>query len=254
MIRIDNLSAGYGSGNIINGISASADAGQLIVLLGPNGCGKSTLIKTLIGVLNRSSGDIFINGTDIKTWSNRERARQIAYLSQARTTLSGMSVHDVVELGRAPHRGRLGKISSDGQAAIKAAILKADIQDYKDRLVSELSGGEQARVLLARALAVDTPVLLADEPTAALDPFYQITMMQTLKAEAGNGKLVIVALHDLALAYHYADQIWMIKDGCLVQTGAPKDVLIDNVLSDVFGIHVPKDGFAIPSISDAVRP
>jgi len=252
MIKIEHLSSGYGSDDIIKDISASATVGQLIILLGPNGSGKSTLIKTLAGILNPTSGQVFISGSDIRSWSNRDRAKQMAYLSQTRTTLPGMSVYDVVELGRAPHRGRLGKISVAGQSAITAAIEKAEIQDYKDRQVSDLSGGEQARVLLARALAVNASTLLADEPTAALDPYYQITMMQALKTEAETGKLVIVALHDLALAHHYADQIWMMKDGALVQTGTPATVLRDDILLDVFGIHLPKDGFAIPTVPRAV--
>lgn len=246
MIRSDKISAGYGGKTVIKDISLQAEGGQLIVLLGPNGCGKSTLLKTMVGILTPVTGHIEINE---KQLLGKARAKEMAYLSQTRFAAPSMTVRDVIELGRVPHRGRLEKISEVGQAAIKNAMEKTQVTDFVDRPLSELSGGEQARVLLARALAVDAPILLADEPIAALDPFYQLSMMDILKAEAARGKLVIAALHDLALANQFADQIWLMSAGEIKYSGIPKDVLNSDNLETVFGIKKPAAGFHILSRS-----
>ncbi len=250
MIEFGNLSAGYGSRDILHGVSAKAKSGEFIALLGPNGSGKSTLLKTLTGILTPSSGTIHINGENHKNLALKARARQISYLAQSREAAPAMTVNDIVRLGRAPYRGALGKISADGEAAIHSALARTQSTDFANRRFDSLSGGEQARVLLARALAVGAPVLLADEPIAALDPFYQLTMMEILKAEAASGKTVIAALHDLSLAAQFASRVWVMQEGEIVANGPPVTALTDRVLKDVFSIKAPKSGFRTLELSD----
>ncbi len=250
MISFDNLSAGYGSRDVLQGVSAKADAGDFIALLGPNGSGKSTLLKTLTGIISPASGHITMQGQDLSTLKLKTRARNIAYLAQSREAAPAMTVNDVVRLGRAPYRGALGRISEDGEAAIHSSLARTQSTDFIDRRFDSLSGGEQARVLLARALAVGAPVLLADEPIAALDPFYQLTMMEILKAEAASGKTVIAALHDLPLAAQFASRVWIMQEGKIVANGPPVTALTDKVLKYVFNIKAPKGGFKALELSN----
>ena len=243
MIKFENLSSGYGPCDVLQSISAKANPGELIALIGPNGCGKSTLLKTLCGIITPTSGTITVGDKNLSDLSLKIRARHISYLAQFREALPSMSVEDVVRLGRAPYRGSLGKMSSDGEAAIASALTRTQSDIFEGRRFDSLSGGEQARVLLARALTVEAPVLLADEPIAALDPFYQLSMMEILKAEALSGRTVITALHDLALAAQFADRIWMMHQGKIIADGTPEDVLNAKNLKTVFGIKLPKGGF-----------
>ena len=243
MMSFKNLSAGYGNRDVLKNLSASAKAGEFIALIGPNGCGKSTLLKTLCGLIKPSTGEVKIDGTPLSAIPLKKRARAIAYLAQSREALPAMRVKDVIKLGRAPYRGGLGKISEDGQSAIKAAIAKTQSEAFIERRFDSLSGGEQARVLLARALIVQAPVLLADEPIAALDTFYQLSMMDILKAEAESGKTVIAALHDLSLAAQFATRIWVMHQAEIVADDTPKDALSEDTLAKVFGIRAPKGGF-----------
>jgi len=173
----------------------------------------------------------------------------ISYLAQSRKAMPAMSVQDVVNLGRAPYRGTLGKISSEGHMAIEKALSKTQSDVFAQRRFDGLSGGEQARVLLARALAVEAPILFADEPIAALDPFYQISMMEILKAEAESGKTVITALHDLSLAAQFASRIWVMHQGKIVMNETPKTALSKDILKTVFGIRAPVGGFRPLEIS-----
>lgn len=243
MMHFNALSSGYGPCDVLQSVSAQAEAGEFIALIGPNGCGKSTLLKTLCGIILPSSGSISIGDKALKDLPLKTRARHIAYLAQSREALPSMSVEEVVRLGRAPYRGALGKISPEGEAAIASALLRTQSDIFKSRRFDSLSGGEQARVLLARALAVQAPVLLADEPISALDPYYQLSMMEILKAEATSGKTVITALHDLSLAAQFADRIWMMHQGKIIADGKAQDVLNTENLKTVFGIKLPQGGF-----------
>lgn len=243
MIGFDNLCAGYGPCDVLQRISAEAKPGELIALMGPNGCGKSTLLKTLCGIVPVSSGSIMVGDNALSKLPLKARARTIAYLAQSREALPSMTVEEVVRLGRAPYRGALGQISPEGEAAIKSALSRTQSDPFKSRRFDSLSGGEQARILLARALCVQAPILLADEPIAALDPFYQLSMMLMLKAEAVSGKTVVTALHDLSLAAQFADRIWMMHQGKIIADGTPDDVLNSENLKTVFGIKRPEGGF-----------
>lgn len=249
MLDIHNLCSGYRTKSVLKDISLSAEPGEFIALVGPNGSGKSTLLKTLCGLITPTSGQILIDNQNLTSLPAQSRARKVAYLPQSREAMPRMTVADIIALGRAPYRGTLGKISDTGQAAIGTAAERAQISEFLARQFGHLSGGEQARVLLARMLAVDAPLLLADEPIAALDPYYQISMMETLKSEAGRGKTVITALHDLALAHQFADRIWVMKDGELMADDIPSEALVTEMIKDVFRITPPLGGFHGPTLS-----
>ena len=243
MIEVQRVSAGYGPDNVLQGISASANAGEFIALIGPNGGGKSTLIKTIAGLIKPSAGIVSLNTESVHGMPLKSRAREIAYLAQTREAAPSMTVQEVIRLGRAPYRGALGKISADGETVIGSAISRTQIETLLPRPFNGLSGGEQARVLLARALVVGAPALLADEPIAALDPYYQLSMMQMLRDETRSGTLVIAALHDLALARQFADRIWVMDNGQIVADELPDKALAPGVLRSVFGIKAPEGGF-----------
>ena len=243
MIKFENLSAGYGPCDVVQSVSAKANPGELIALIGPNGSGKSTLLKSLCGIISPTSGEIKVKNNNLLDLPLKMRAKTIAYLAQSREAMQSMSVEDVVRLGRAPYRGRLGKISAEGETAIASALSRTQSDIFKARRFDSLSGGEQARVLLARALSVEAPVLLADEPIAALDPFYQLSMMEILKAETLSGRTIITALHDLALAAQFADRIWMMHQGRIIADGTPEKVLNAENLKTVFGIKLSAGGF-----------
>jgi len=237
ILSIANLSAGYGSREIIHEISAAAKAGEFIALIGPNGSGKSTLLKSIVGIVKPASGRLSFDGQDILSLPPKRRAKSIAYLAQSREAAPAMTVGDIARLGRAPFRGSLGKISPEGQAAISMALSRTDAAQFEDRRFDTLSGGEQARVLLAR------------EPIAALDPYYQITMMDILKSETQAGHTVIAALHDLALATQFADRIWVMHQGRIIADNTPKKALSESVLKTVFGIKAPHGGFKVVSLT-----
>lgn len=243
MIDIQTVSAGYASDNVLQNVNASANSGEFIALIGPNGGGKSTLIKTIAGLIKPNAGSVNLRAESVHSMPLKSRARNIAYLAQTREAAPAMTVQEVIRLGRAPYRGSLGKMTSDGEAVIQSVISRTQIRTFLKRRFDELSGGEQARVLLARALVVGAPMLLADEPIAALDPYFQLSMMQMLKAEAASGILIIAALHDLALAQQFADRIWVMNQGQIVADDAPSKALSSDILKSVFGIKAPQGGF-----------
>ncbi len=243
MISFQSLTAGYGPCNVLQSLSAKAASGEFIALIGPNGCGKSTLLKTLCRVISPRSGRITVGDKNLRDLSLKERAKSIAYIAQSREAMPLMRVEDIVRLGRAPYRGGLGRLTAQDETAIASALAHTQSDKFKTRRFDSLSGGEQARILLARALAVNAPILLADEPIAALDPFYQLSMMEIFKAEAASGKIVIAALHDLSLAAQFADRIWLMHQGRIIANGSPDEVLEAENLKTVFGIKLPKGGF-----------
>lgn len=243
-LSITNLSAGYGQKRVLQDIHATAKAGELIVLLGPNGGGKSTLLKTVAGLLVPTQGTILYGSDDLSQMPAKRRAQTLAYLAQDRQIPRSLTAQDIVTLGRAPYRGALGRLSDAGYSAVNRAFERTQSEAFRDRPMGSLSGGEQARVLLARALSVEAPILLADEPTAALDPYYQITLLEILKKEAQSGKIVIVSLHDLSLACAFADTLWVMSRGHLIAQGPPECALTDAVLKDVFRVTRPAGGFS----------
>lgn len=209
--------------------------GGLIGVVGPNGAGKSTLARALAGLVAHD-GRVLIDGEDARELSRTARARTIAWLPQGQALHWPLTVERLVGLGRLPHLGPLSRIGAADRAAIERAMARTDVLHLKDRDAMTLSGGERARALLARALAVDAPVLITDEPLAALDPLHQIEVMELLADEARVGRLVIAVLHDLTLAARYCARLLLLDDGRLVADGPPRDVLTSARLAEVYGV------------------
>ncbi len=214
-------------------------AGQLTALLGPNGSGKSSLMRGLIGAGPGSIEGLRIGNDPAANLSRMERARRIAFLSQDRIGPGLATVRDVLSLGRHPYGG------ADGAGRLHAIAERLDLAALMTARFGTLSGGQQARVLLGRALIVDAPVLLADEPTASLDAAFALKIMAELRAEARAGRTVIVSCHDLPLARRFCDRALVLKDGAARAHGPMDKVLSAAVLDDAFGLREGPEGFEV---------
>lgn len=230
------LSVRLGRHAAVRDVDVTLAPGMLVGIVGPNGAGKSTLIRALLGLIRPQAGRVLIDGQDVATLNRRVIARAIAYLPQGQTLHWPLLVERLVALGRLPHLGPLSRLSADDAAAVDAAMLRADVQHLQGRVATELSGGERARVLLARALAVGARGLIVDEPLAALDPGHQIDVMELLRSTARDGSLVVTVLHDLTMAARYCDRLLLMDGGAVVADGAPLDVLTPDALDRVYGV------------------
>lgn len=217
---------------VLHGVDLTAQPAQIIALVGPNGCGKSTLLSILAGVREPKSGAVQVNRRPLREFSARELARQRAMVTQTNRVDTPFTVREVVELGRYPWLRT--PQARDSEQIITAAIDACEITDLVDRPFPELSGGQQARVSLARALAQDTPVLLLDEPTAALDIGHTEQVLKILRARADAGRTVVLVVHDLSLAAAYADRIALMKDGRLLATGSVDEVMTAELLTETY--------------------
>jgi iron complex transport system ATP-binding protein len=221
---------------VLNDVTLALSPGHLVALVGPNGAGKTTLLRALAGLVP-SDGAIHVGGDALSALPLRERARRFGYLPQGHIVHWPLAARDIVALGRYPHGATdPGRLTPRDSEAVLRAMQAADVVEFGGRRVTELSGGERSRVALARVLAVEAPVILADEPTASLDPRHQIDVMKTLRTAADQGTLVIVVTHDLGLAARFADTVLVLSEGRLVSQGAPSQALSEQVMGDVFRI------------------
>tara|TARA_R110002111_G_scaffold199828_1_gene265267 strand:+ start:42707 stop:43474 length:768 start_codon:yes stop_codon:yes gene_type:complete len=233
-LRAANITVQLSEKTILSGINVDFKAGQLTGLVGPNGAGKSTLLRALAGLQTVSSGQVLFGEQSIQDMAPLNKAKKIAYLPQTHECHWPLPVERVVLLGRHPHNDG-HHVSDKSLQAVKEAIAEADIGHLVGRPVNELSGGERARVMLARALATQSDILLADEPIVSLDPRHQIDVMALLQSLARKGKTVIVVLHELHLAMRYCQQLVLLESGKNVTEGSPIDVLTAKNLRDVYG-------------------
>jgi len=228
-LAAENLTLVRGGRTVVTGLGAALVPGQITAIVGPNGAGKSSLLLGLAGLLQPAEGCVTLDDRPLKALALRERAQAIGYLPQAPDIAWDVAVENLVALGRLPWRDR-------GTAAVEAALAALSLEALRHRPVSQLSGGERARVLLARVLAGEPRWILADEPLAALDLAHQLSLIAHLKACARAGQGVVVVVHDLAIAMNHADRVVVLQDGQLVADAAPAAALAPPVIAKVWGV------------------
>lgn len=237
MLEATALTVSLGRRPVLRGVDARVRPGELLALTGPNGAGKSTLLRTLCGLLPAVEGVVAWNGRPLADMRLAERARAFAFLPQGREVNWPVQVRRLVELGRLPRLGPLSRPAPADAEAVERALAAADVTHLAERVTTDLSGGERARVLLARALAVDAPVLLADEPTAGLDPRHALEVMAVFRRLADAGAAVVVSTHELPLAAEGCDRVLLLADGRVVADGPPAEALAPERLREVYGVE-----------------
>jgi len=236
-LRARGVSVTLGGRAVLRDVDLRANPGEVLALLGPNGAGKSTLLKALAGLLPYE-GRVEIAGVDVASLSPRMRAKRISYVPQRSLLRSALSVEEVVALGRYVHGGSFGGISKSDKEAIDHALETAHADVLRDRIFTQLSVGEQQRVLLARALASDAPILFLDEPTAALDVGEGMAVLRLIRKLAARQHTLIVVLHDLADARSTTDRALLLKDGRVVEQGDTREVVSPEPIRAVYGVKL----------------
>ena len=226
-----------GARRVLRGIDLSVTSGEIVAVIGANGAGKSTLLKAMSGLIAPDEGVVTLGGQPLAELDARALGREIAYLPQERAVHWPLTVRRLVALGRLPFRSRVAAPSLEDRDAIEEAMAAMDVTAFADRAVTELSGGERARVLLARALAQRPRFLVADEPTTGLDPAHGLTLFAQFVRMAAEGRAVVVALHDLSLAARYCDRALLLKDGTTLALGTARAVLTPQHLAQAYGVR-----------------
>ncbi len=237
MIELQGLCVGHPGQAVLENITLSFQPGQVLILLGPNGCGKSTLLRTAMGLQPKTGGQVLLDGVPREKRSAREIARKAAYLAQSRT-VPNITARRMVLHGRFPYLTFPRRYRPQDHEAARRALEWADASDVADRPMQELSGGQRQKVYLAMALAQDTETILMDEPTTYLDVGHQLDVMDVARRLAGQGKAVVVVLHDLCLAMRSADEIAVLSEGRLAALGTPEAVYASGILDKVFAIKL----------------
>ena len=233
---VRDLGVRLGAREALRGVTVRVEQGEAVALVGPNGAGKTTLLRALAGLVPHS-GAVHLGGWPVRRMAPRERARRVALVRQQTSLGVDFTVREVVALGRAPYLGPAARLGDVDRAAVEAALAATDLASFAERPARRLSGGEQQRVMLAQALAQDTPALLLDEPTAHLDVRHQLDLLGRVAALAGSGRTVVAALHDLERAAAFAGRLLVLSEGRLVADGPPASVLTAALLADVFGVR-----------------
>jgi iron complex transport system ATP-binding protein len=237
VISLDDVSVSFGATTVLDGISLEVPEGQFLALVGPNGAGKTTLLRTANGLLVPDSGRVTVDGGDVAELSTKAVGRRVATVPQATSVAFEFDVEDVVAMGRTPHRSRFSPADTADREAVEAALERTDTAQFADRSIDSLSGGERQRVLLARALAQETPTLLLDEPTASLDINHQVRTLSLARKLADEGKTIVAAIHDLELAARFCDNMALLAGGDIVAAGPPEEVLTAERLETAFGVR-----------------
>ena len=253
-LRIDELEVRLSRRPVLRKVSMTAEAGEVVGLIGPNGAGKTTLLRAAAGLLPLSTGQIRLFGRALGDWSQAERARALAYLPQARGAVWRITVADLVRLGRLPHRaGWWQGPTAEDQTAVTEALEACDLSALAERPVTELSGGELARAGLARVVATRPSLLLADEPTAGLDPAHCLDVMRLFRRLASEGLAVVTTLHDLNLAGRFCDRLLLLESGRGLAEGSPETVLTPERLRDAYRVEVARATVAGESLVVPLR-
>lgn len=235
MIEISDLSVSFGDTEVFESLSTDIPEGSFLGLVGPNGAGKSTLLRTLSGAVTPDSGTVSIDGVDVEARTSREHSRLVSVVSQDTSLAFSFEVRHFVEMGRTPYRSRFAPPDEVDRARVDRALDRTNTTQFETRSVDELSGGERQRVVLARALAQNTPVILLDEPTASLDVNHQVEILSLVADLAASGKTVVAAIHDLDLAARFCDELLVLAGGSCIDRGPPADVLAAETIDSAFG-------------------
>ncbi|MEU4659920.1 ABC transporter ATP-binding protein [Streptomyces sp. NPDC023723] len=237
-LQTRDLGLGYGEREIISGLDVDLPPGRLTVVVGPNACGKSTLLRAMARLLTPTAGTVLLDGKDIHRTATREVAACLGMLPQSLVAPDAITVADLVGRGRYPHQGWFRRWTAADSEGVAAAMLATDVLELADRSVDELSGGQRQRVWIAMALAQETDILLLDEPTTYLDISHQLDVLDLLTdLNRDRGVTLAVVLHDLNLACRYADHLIAMKAGRVVAEGAPADIVTESLVREVFGLR-----------------
>lgn len=237
MLSAHGLSADLARRPVLESVDFEAPARTITAIIGPNGAGKSTLLRALAGLVPARGGRILLDNLPLSHWNRMELARVLAFVPQERIVHWALDVHSIVALGRLPHQSQGAPEGEADAKAIAQALADMDVAHLADRPVTDISGGELARVLIARALAQDPQVLIADEPAAGLDPAHQLALFRCFTRIAQSGRAVIVALHDLSLAARFCHNIVLLRQGRVIAAGSPESVLETSHLREAYGIE-----------------
>lgn len=236
-VAASGVSIGYGRAIIVRDLDLAIPRGAFTVLLGPNGSGKSTILRALCGLLSPQHGTVLIDGRAIASLPSKEVARRIGVLSQGPSAPEGLTVRDLIQQGRYPHRSLFGRWTAADEAACAEAMTLTGMDAFAERPLDTMSGGERQRAWIAMALAQQTDILLLDEPTTFLDLAHQIEIMDLVADLVHRrGKTVVAVLHDLNQAARYADHMVLLKKGRIIGTGQPAEVMTESAVADVFGV------------------
>lgn len=235
-LRTEGLRLGYGDRTVVERLDLTVPDGAFTAIVGPNACGKSTLLRSLVRLLRPEEGSVLLDGRSIATWRPKAVARELGFLPQGTTTPDGIRVIGLVRRGRYARQSAVGTWTRADDAAVGVAMAAAGIADLADRRVVELSGGQRQRVWVAMVLAQETPYLLLDEPTTFLDIAHQYELLRLLRRLVDDGRTVVAVLHDLNQAARFADHVVAVRDGRVVAAGPPADVVTAPIVEEVFGL------------------
>ncbi len=232
-LHVEDLAVCLGGTRVLEDVSTTVPEGSLVGLVGPNGAGKTTLLRTINATLDPDSGRVTVGGAEVHALDSQAVSRRVATVPQDTAISFDFSVRQVVEMGRYPHRSRFG--ADPDPEAVERAMERAAVADLADRSIDAVSGGERQRVVLARALAQDAPVLVLDEPTASLDVNHQVATLDLVRELVADGRSALAAIHDLNLAARYCDRIVLLAEGSILAAGDPGEVLTESAIGSAFG-------------------
>ncbi|MCQ0091955.1 ABC transporter ATP-binding protein [Roseovarius sp. M141] len=235
-LRAENVTLRYEARVISRDLSLAVPDGAFTAIVGPNACGKSTLLRALARLLSPERGQVVLDGKAISQMPSREVARLLGLLPQQPIAPDGITVADLVARGRFPHQSFLRQWSPQDQEAVAKALAVTGTADLAERPLADLSGGQRQRVWIAMALAQETPILLLDEPTTFLDIVHQVDLLEMLARLNAGGRTIVVVLHELNLAFRYADHVVAMRDGAVVAEGPPSDIVSETLMREVFDL------------------
>ena len=239
MLELKNISAGYGSKTVLDGVTASFEKGKLTSIIGVNGCGKSTLLKAILGILPPSDGEIIIDESKVRELSRNGIAKKIAYLAQGKNT-PDMTTEQMVLHGRFPYLSYPRRYKESDREIAREAMKAVGIAHLAHKPLCELSGGMRQTAYIAMALAQDTDYILLDEPTTHLDIAHQLDLMKILRELADSGKGIITVMHDLPLAFDFSDELAVIHNGNIVAKSSPDDICSSSIIKEIFNIRIER--------------